>query len=57
MIARTMSINIIAKKEDSSEKEQEAKDEMYSLMDKAYYTDVIIYKIDKTTTPTFANVD
>ena len=44
-----MSLNILAKKrEDYSEKKQEADDAIYSLVDKAYYVDSISYKIDNT---------
>jgi hypothetical protein len=45
-----MSLNILAKKrEDYSEKKQEADDAIYSLgVDKAYYVDSISYKTDNT---------
>jgi hypothetical protein len=42
-----MSINILSKKEDNSEKNQ-AVDQISPLVDKAYYVDSINYKIDNT---------
>ncbi|HET7147810.1 MAG TPA: hypothetical protein VFI73_04855 [Candidatus Nitrosopolaris sp.] len=43
-----MSINILDKKPEKSGKTQEVLDQIYSLVDKAYYVDSINYKIDNT---------
>jgi hypothetical protein len=44
-----MSLNILRRKEENLERNQEALDQIYSLVDKAYYVDAINYKIDNTT--------
>jgi len=48
-LEKVLSLKILAKKrEDYSEKKQEADDAIYSLVDKAYYVDSISYKTDNT---------
>lgn len=50
-----MSINILSKNEDILEKTQ-SKDQIFPLVDKAYYVDTINYKIDNTES-SFDNAD
>ncbi|MGB7956146.1 MAG: hypothetical protein WCF23_19405 [Candidatus Nitrosopolaris sp.] len=45
-----MSRNILTEIIDNLEKNQKARNELYGLLDKAYYVDSIKYKIDDTTT-------
>jgi hypothetical protein len=45
-----MSRNILTEIRDDLDKKQKARNEIYDLLDKAYYTDSIKYKIDDTTT-------
>ena len=46
----SMSRNILAEIRDNSDKNQNARNELYDLLDKPYYVDSIKYKIDDTTT-------
>jgi len=50
-----MSINILSKNEDILEKTQ-SRDQIFPLVDKAYYVDTINYKIDNTES-SFDNAD
>ena len=45
---RAMSRNILTEIKDNLEKNQKARNELYDLLDKAYYVDSIKYKIDNT---------
>ena len=47
---RAMSRNILTEIKDNLDKNQKARNELYDLLDKAYYVDSIKYKIDDTTT-------
>jgi len=47
---RAMSRNILTEIKDNLEKNQKARNELYDLLDKAYYVDSIKCKIDDTTT-------
>jgi hypothetical protein len=43
---RAMSRNILTEIKDNLDKNQKARNELYDLLDKAYYVDSIKYKID-----------
>jgi len=45
-----MSRNILTEIKDNLDKNQKARNDLYDILDKAYYTDSIKYKIDDTTT-------
>jgi predicted component of type VI protein secretion system len=47
---RAMSRNILTEIKDNLDKNQKARNELYDLLDKAYYVDSIKYKIDHITT-------
>jgi len=47
---RALSRNILTEIKDNLDKNQKARNELYDLLDKAYYVDSIKYKIDDTTT-------
>ena len=47
---RAMSRNILTEIKDNLEKNQKARNELYDLLNKAYYVDSFKYKIDDTTT-------
>ena len=47
---RALSRNILTEIRDNLDKDQKASNEIYDLLDKAYYVDSIKYKIDDTTT-------
>ena len=45
---RALSRNILTEIKDNLDKNQKARNELYDLLDKAYYVDSIKYKIDNT---------
>ena len=47
---RALSRNILTEIKDNLDKNQKARNELYDLLDKAYYVDSIKYKIDDTRT-------
>ena len=47
---RVMSLDLLTDIKDNLDKNQKARNELYDLLDKAYYVDSIKYKIDDTTT-------
>ena len=47
----SISRNILTEIRDNLDKNQNARNELYDLLDKPYYVDSINYKIDDTTTP------
>ncbi|MGC2668485.1 MAG: hypothetical protein WA220_04810 [Candidatus Nitrosopolaris sp.] len=46
---RALSRNLLTEIKDNLDKNQKARNELYDLLDKAYYVDSLKYKIDDTT--------
>ena len=46
---RVMSLDLLTDIKDNLDKNQKARNELYDLLDKAYYVDSIKFKIDDTT--------